>query len=327
MDSLPDPILSPSKAAQAASLSLAWSEITHFLTPLFHPHPIPVFERNPATLNALRQLFTYSSVQTDRNALLFRSRAFALQELQSALPTADESDSTSSITTDPSLPILLSIASSLPLEAQSALRTLSTLPVVLDSISPATPLSMAISLTHLTRAESETAQQLARVESLHQQLKSEYALAQELLDKLRGESGSTGSSSRESSGPGGESGRAPFQTPSGLVTKTGDWGRGTKQASAKIDEYRERTRRLEKSGNGKGGIAGGTTLPELRVEERELRDLEARVRGLEGRVRGYEGLPPDKELALLEVERMRRELEGLVRKRDGIFEGLVERRD
>lgn len=177
---------------------------------------------------------------------------------------------------------------------------------------------MAVSLTHLTRAESETAQQLARVESLHQQLKSEYALAQEMLDKLRGESSSSSTSTMESGGCN------PFQTPAGLATKAGDWGRGSKQASTKIDEYRERAKRLETAVKNKGN---SITLPELRVEERELRDLEARVRGLEGRVRGYEGLPPDKELALLEVERMRRELEGLVRKRDGILEGLVERRE
>lgn len=172
---------------------------------------------------------------------------------------------------------------------------------------------MAVSLTHLTRAESETAEQLARVESLHQQLKSQYALAREMLDRLRGESSSSSTSTQESD---------PFQTPAGLVTKSADWGRGSKQASKKIDEYRERAKRLETAAKTKGN---SITLPELRVEERELRDLEARVRGLEGRVRGYEGLPPDKELALLEVERMRRELEGLVRKRDGIFEGLVER--
>lgn len=106
------------------------------------------------------------------------------------------------------------------------------------------------------------------------------------------------------------------------MTKAADWGRGSKQANTKIDEYRERAKRLETAAKNRGN---NITLPELRVEERELRDLEARVRGLEGRVRGYEGLPPDKELALLEVERMRRELEGLVRKRDGIFEGLVDR--
>lgn len=56
-----------------------------------------------------------------------------------------------------------------------------------------------------------------------------------------------------------------------------------------------------------------------KVDEREVRDLEKRVRGLEGRVRGFEGLPPDREMALLEVERLRRELEGLAKRREGLF--------
>lgn len=316
MDNLPEPILSPSKAAQAASLSFAWSEVTHFLAPVYNPHPLPLFERNPATLLALKQLITHSSTQTEQNSLVARTISIALQELQSSIPSTRKIHDNNPI--DHTIPILHFIASSLSPEAQSALKTLSILSADLGCLPYPTPESMAVSLTHLTRAESETAQQLARVESLHQQLKSEYALAQEMLDKLRGESSSSSTSTMESGGC------HPFQNPAGLVTKAGDWGRGSKLASAKIDEYRERAKRLEAAAKNRGN---GITLPDLRVEERELRDLEARVRGLEGRVRGYEGLPPDKELALLEVERMRRELEGLVRKRDGIFEGLVERRE
>lgn len=316
MDNPPEPILSPSKSAQAASLSFAWSEVTRFLAPFFNPQLLPLFERNPATLLALRQLITHSSIQTDQNSLTARTTSIALQELQSSIPSCRKSHDKNRI--DHTIPHLLFIASSLSSETQSTLRTLSILSAELGCLPYPTPENMAVSLTHLTRAESETAQQLARVESLHQQLKSEYALAQEMLDKLRGESSSSSTSTMESGGCN------PFQTPAGLATKAGDWGRGSKQASTKIDEYRERAKRLETAVKNKGN---SITLPELRVEERELRDLEARVRGLEGRVRGYEGLPPDKELALLEVERMRRELEGLVRKRDGIFEGLVERRE
>lgn len=315
MDNLPEPILSPSKAAQAASLSFAWSEVTRFLTPAFKPHPLPLFERNPATLLALKQLITHCSIETDRNSLIARTISIALQELQSSIPSSVKSHDNND-TVDHTIPILLLIASSLSPEAQSTLRTLSILSADLGCLPYPTPRSMAVSLTHLTRAESETAQQLARVECLHQQLKSQYALAREMLDKLRGESSTSSTSNLESGGCN------PFQTPAGLVTKAADWGRGSKQANTKIDEYRERAKRLETAAKNRGN---NITLPELRVEERELRDLEARVRGLEGRVRGYEGLPPDKELALLEVERMRRELEGLVRKRDGIFEGLVER--
>ena len=195
---------------------------------------------------------------------------------------------------------------------------------------------MALHLTQLSRAESETAQQLARVEVLHQQLKSENALAQELLDKLRGEANSY------------------QQTRQKVTENAQEWTRRGKGTGDKGGDHQERGGKLERrssashaqgGGEGRkkrdtmahGPSIGGTSskpmgkvgmppsgmgLSELRVEERELRDLERRVRGLEGRVRGFEGLPPDKEMALMEVERMRRELEGLVRKRDGMFEGL-----
>lgn len=160
---------------------------------------------------------------------------------------------------------------------------------------------MANKIVGLTRSQHEISQQLQRVEILHQQLKLEHVRAQELLQKLRSEEA--------------------FQPSESLVQKTGDWNRGTKGLNMKIGEYKDRASRMERAGAAKPEVG----IPEIKGQEKELRDLEKRVRGLEGRVRGFEGLPPDKDLALLEVERMRRELEGLVRKRDGLFEGLVEK--
>ena len=61
----------------------------------------------------------------------------------------------------------------------------------------------------------------------------------------------------------------------------------------------------------------------LASEERELRNLEKKVRGLEGRVKGFEEMPPDKEKALMEVEKMKRQLGGLMSKRNRLFKDLV----
>ena len=151
---------------------------------------------------------------------------------------------------------------------------------------------MAQSIVNLTRSEHEISQQLQRVEILHQQLKLEHIRAQELLQKLRSDDS--------------------FQQSESVSQRTRDWNRGTRQMNMKVAEYKDRATRLERAGAGKPELG----IPEIKGQEKELRDLEKRVRGLEGRVRGFEGLPPDKDLALLEVERMRRELEGLVRKRD-----------
>ncbi len=305
MDFSPDPLISPSKAAQAASLSRAWSEVTAFLAPLFRPNPIPHFERNEATLSALLTLASHSTSQTEQNALLASTRARALEELKEAEQEAD-----------PALSVISSIEDSLTPAGHQALDTLASLSVDLGSVST-NPEIMASQLAKLTRSEYEVEQQLQRVETLHQQLKSEHALALDLLSKLRSSTSSTSASDEFHSHH-----RNTNTGTANLAQKTSDWNRGTKQIGLKMNEYKSRSKALESHPT--AGKKPEFGLPQIKTDERELRDLEKRVRGLEGRVKGYEGLPPDRELALIEVERMRRELEKLVERRDGLCEGLVE---
>ncbi|KAL8808434.1 MAG: hypothetical protein Q9223_003808 [Gallowayella weberi] len=132
----------------------------------------------------------------------------------------------------------------------------------------------------------EEDQQLQRVETLHQQLKAEQARTEELIAKLKSED---------------------LQASKTLLS---------------LKEFHKQTKRLEKKPGGRKGM--DLSIPEMKAEEREIRELEARVSGLEGKVRGFEGLPPDRELALTEVEKMRKELVVLARRRDEMFEGLVE---
>jgi HAUS augmin-like complex subunit 1 len=49
------------------------------------------------------------------------------------------------------------------------------------------------------------------------------------------------------------------------------------------------------------------------------------VKDLEAQVKSYHGLPQDTDLARLELESIRVELRDLTRRRDNMFEGLVER--
>ena len=308
MDFSPDPLISPSKAAHAASLSRAWSEVTAFLAPLFHPNPIPRFERNDATLSALLTLASHCTSQTEQNALLAATRAQALKELRE-----DEQQE------NPTASLLSSIEESLTPPGHQALDTLASLSVSLGSVST-NPATMASQLANLTRSQCEVEQQLQRVETLHQQLKSEHALALDLLSKLR--SSSTATTSTSASDDFHPHQRNTNTGNANLAQKTSNWNRGAKQVGLKMNEYKSRTKALESHPT--AGKKPEFGLPEIKTEERELLDLEKRVRGLEGRVRGFDGLPPDREMALKEVERMRRELEGLVRRRDGLFEGLVE---
>ena len=52
------------------------------------------------------------------------------------------------------------------------------------------------------------------------------------------------------------------------------------------------------------------------VDDYEIRDLERHVRGLEGKVRGFKRLPSARDLALIELEKMRTELEWFAWRRE-----------
>lgn len=150
--------------------------------------------------------------------------------------------------------------------------------------------------------------QLQRVDTLHQQLKTEQARAQEFLAKLR---------------RGEEIQAQPPQAQTAPIN--GDHVAPEPVCCCQHHQSKPLTEKEKKlAGEYRKARLAAPNLPALptHVDEREVRDLEKRVKGLEGRVRGFEGLPPDREMALLEVERLRRELEGLARRREGLFAGL-----
>ena len=202
---------------------------------------------------------------------------------------------------------------------------------------------MALPLTPPTTPEFSA--QLQRVETLHQQLKTEAARAQDFLAKLkRGEEiqAQTQAQGKLASTTEDEHSQHPTQSPekdgksrkhAEKDTRNGKThGREatcccqhhqskplTEKEKRQAAEEWSRKARLSK-------LAGADTLPPRpNVDEHEVRDLEQRVRGLEGRVRGLDGLPPERELALIEVEKLRRELEGLARRRSGLFPLLDEK--
>ena len=209
-------------------------------------------------------------------------------------------------------------------------------PPVMDTRPPFTP---SPELCSSPASPIEISQQLQRVDALHQQLKAETARAQEFLSKLRrgeleaqshvqsqfnAQSQAAQQHQSETSRQkkkaktskldvhhGTESHHSTMSSPNDPDFKC------TCQHPCPLPASTSETKAHKSAGN------HGFSMPlRSQVDEREVRDLEKRVRGLEGRVRGFEGLPPDREMALLEVERLRRELESLARRREGLFEGL-----
>ncbi len=198
---------------------------------------------------------------------------------------------------------------------------------------------MALPLTPPTTPEFSA--QLQRVETLHQQLKSEAARAQDFLAKLkRGEEIQAQTQGKVASTAEDEHTQHPTQSPD----KEGRNRKHTEKdarngkthgreatcccqhhQSKPLTEKEKRLAAEEWTRKARlSKLAGEDSLPPIpNVDEHEVRDLEKRVRGLEGRVRGFEGMPPDRDMALIEVERLRRELEGLARRREGLF-GLID---
>ena len=185
---------------------------------------------------------------------------------------------------------------------------------------------MALPLTPPTTPEFSA--QLQRVDTLHQQLKTEAARAQDFLAKLkRGEEIQSQTQTQAKA----VEDDAPPPVPSHSEKDVRNGKSSGKEGMCCCQHHQskpltEKDKKLaEEFRKARLGPLAAANLPTLptHVDEHEVRDLEKRVRGLEGRVRGFEGLPPDRELALLEVERLRRELEGLARRREGLF-GLID---
>jgi HAUS augmin-like complex subunit 1 len=192
--------------------------------------------------------------------------------------------------------LLTTIKESLSRDGTQALDCLSSLSAALGT-QKTQPENLAQNIMNLTITSFSLDQQALRVSALHSQLRRQLSELQKQLDELQSDS---------------------FAASSDLPTKTIEWTRTSKHLARKVQEYKDRLSSLDTS------KLPSPTLPEVIEEERALSEMRVKVLGLEGQAKAFRGLPHDKDLARLEVESVRRELEGLVSKRDGLFEGLVE---
>lgn len=65
------------------------------------------------------------------------------------------------------------------------------------------------------------------------------------------------------------------------------------------------------------------TVEALIDQEKAVLALKEHVLNLEAQARGFQGLPPEKDLARLEVERVAAELQGLLGRREKLYDGMV----
>ncbi|KAH8151637.1 uncharacterized protein LAJ45_04259 [Morchella importuna] len=192
-------------------------------------------------------------------------------------------------------------AEHLTAEGVRALNSLALLAVAVDAEGTGT-VELANQLITLTKHEFALTQQSQHLQHLHTRLESDLATL-------------TASITRLTHG-------AEYRVPAELAAQVGEWGRATRHLAGKVDDYRERLQ--DSGGGGAGGKGGeGTTVEALIECEKEVLALKERVLDLEARVKAFQGLPPERDLARVEVERVERELAGLEERREALYDNMV----
>lgn len=292
----PTDLFSPSKARQQRAQAQDWAHIESWLSYKYAGRSIPNFERNEETLKALRALATANEHADEERALIARVEREALKELE-------ETDTPSSDTH-----ILDTISAHLTPEAQRNLTALANTSVALDT-PDADPETLAHALIHHTTTSASLSTHLDSLHTLQSYLTTHLTTLRTDLSTLHSPA---------------------FSTPASLPRQTTDWTRQTKHLRTKLREYEDRLSSLTPAtttGSGAGRPpepASAAGIAQLVEQEAALGELRARVEELEGQVRRFRGLPMEKEAARREVRRLEAEAETVKRRRDGLFEGLVD---
>lgn len=282
----PSAIFSPSVARQQLAAAKDWNYVDGWLASKFNGKPAPPFERNNDTLKAFLALAALNENADEDHDLLSKVETQSLDELRSRA------------TSDPNVALLNSLEANLTREGKTGLDALSTAGVVLNLPFAGTE-QLAEKVLDLQLTSFNLDQVADRVAILERELNTEFQLVNFLLNELQSDA---------------------YQPPADLSKETLDYQRKTKVLAAKLPELKDRVSAIS--------AAIGTpkpTIQEVHVEEGRFKELMGVVKSLETQVRGYHGLPHDTDLARLELEALRVELKDITRKRDGMFEGLVER--
>jgi len=281
----PSAIFSPSVARQQLAAAKDWNYIDSWLCTKFGKTP-PPFERNNDTLKALLALAALNESADEERELLTRAEAKALQEVR-----ADEE-------ANPNYSLLTFLEESLTREGQASLEALSESSVVLNQpvVDVEKIASKALSL-QVTSLDLEQANN--RVAILERSLSKELECITSLIKELESDD---------------------YQPSSDMIKQTVDYQRKSKVLASKLPELQDRVNSLT------GGVdASKITVQDIKTEEDKFRNMMTTVKELESQLKTYHGLPQDTDLARLELERLRVELRDLIRQRDTMFEGLVEK--
>ncbi|KAH0845836.1 hypothetical protein FOPE_12143 [Fonsecaea pedrosoi] len=336
---------SPSKARAQALASHSWSIVSGWLARLYHPSPVPAFERNAATLQALQSLMA-ENIAADRvRELLFEAK---VEELEAA--EEEEERRTMGIGSHhDAIAIMSLLETSLAPAATTALESLASSVVVLGRASPSTSASTRASvlgdlpsrIVNIPRQTFAQESQLSAIETLTADLQTQVTRTKRDLAALfaertpptstRAQDDDPTSPTTPSSSPTQQHLRTTTRTttdPSHLHSLTLQHQRETKQLTLKSAEYRSRIDALENHlaaltrSSPNSGPSSSTDPTVLAAKQRSLAAKKKRLDELHDRIRQFHGLPPDIEVSRAEVRRAEGDLDRLRRRRDDLFEAL-----
>lgn len=287
--SSPVAIFSPTVARQQRATAKDWSYIDAWLSRTFlkvNKTP-PTFERNGDTLKALLALASHDEALQEERELFAALEVKALGEYESCLQEQTEHDAR-----------LDDLDEALTKEGKSALDALACTSVDLNP-SKAYTENMLRSILELQGQTFDLVQDTQRIEALEANLKRELVTIEGVIEELRS---------------------STYQLPLVTSVSTQDNQRKIKHLTSTLPEMKARL----------AALSAGSSLPKpgiqdiKRDEEMYMEELKV-VKTLEEEVKSFRGLPHDVDLARLELEALRVELRDLMKERDSLFEGLVER--
>lgn len=283
-------IFSPSVARIAASTARDWNAVDSWLASKYHGRTPPSFERNPETLKALLALASLNESADEERDLLARAEADALAEINAASKAEEEPPFADAL--------LDSVEAGLTKEGKAALDAMASMSVTLGVAYPE-PEQLGQKMVDLQGRAFSLEQTVQRVEIMQRHLQDEAEKIQAMLQELQ---------------------RDEYAPPTDLAKRNLELQRKIKAMAAKLPELRDRATALS------SGTLTGSHITVEHLAEDEARYLAAlaKKRELEAQLVAFQDLPADVDDARAELDALRSELRALTRKRDAVFEGLVE---
>lgn len=283
-------IFSPSVARAAASAQKDWNVVDSWLASRLGRSP-PPFERNADTLRVLLALVSANEAADEERDVLAAVETSALEEIKTFQQSREgkETVELGAIRDE----ILSQIEDALPREGRTALNALASTAMALGMSDP-DPETIGRRLAGLQGDIFTLDTAISRVQLLRRHIDSECIRLQTMLDELAGED---------------------YRPAPDLAKTNLEIQRRLKASAAGVP----------KRAPVRTDLDGGLTAEDVRRMEEDLMGLMRERNELDARVKAFMGLPADTGAARRELERVRDELGDITRRRDAVFEGLVER--